>query len=217
MSSLTTKQILASALSLYKRALPSLAKTTLPLLALGEVINLFADSSSEPTSFFATAASGLAGLLASARALSLFFRTEFSGTSATVTPASFLLFLLAGAYVSVAVGLGMLLLVLPGLVILSATFLAPALALAYRQGPISAVASSSEYTKGNVLPICLAILVFGTATAVPSLLVDLLPQPVFFAANLALAFAGLYLNAMVVVVFERLHPNTVVERNEYTP
>lgn len=217
MSSLTTKQILASALSLYKRALPSLAKTTLPLLALGEVINLFADSSSEPTSFFATAASGLAGLLASARALSLFFRTEFSGTSATVTPASFLLFLLAEAYVSVAVGLGMLLLVLPGLVILSATFLAPALALAYRQGPIGAVASSSEYTKGNVLPICLAILVFGTATGVPSLLVDLLPQPVFFVANLALAFAGLYLNAMVVVVFERLHPNTVVERNEYTP
>lgn len=217
MSSLTTKQILASALSLYKRALPSLAKTTLPLLALGEVINLFADSSSESASFFATAASGLAGLLASARALSLFFRTEFSGTSATVTPASFLLFLLAGAYVSVAVGLGMLLLVLPGLVILSATFLAPALALAYRQGPISAVASSSEYTKGNVLPICLAILVFGTATAVPSLLVNLLPQPVFFVANLALAFAGLYLNAMVVVVFERLHPNTVVERNEYTP
>jgi len=217
LSSLTTKQILASALSLYKRALPSLAKTTLPLLALGEVINLFADSSSESASFFATAASGLAGLLASARALSLFFRTEFSGASATVTPASFLLFLLAGAYVSVAVGLGMLLLVLPGLVILSATFLAPALALAYRQGPISAVASSSEYTKGNVLPICLAILVFGTATGVPSLLVDLLPQPVFFVANLALAFAGLYLNAMVVVVFERLHPNTVVERNEYTP
>ena len=40
MSSLTTKQILASALSLYKRALPSLAKTTLPLLVLGEVINI---------------------------------------------------------------------------------------------------------------------------------------------------------------------------------
>jgi uncharacterized membrane protein len=193
---------------LYKRALPLLARTTLPLLTLAEVIDLFADSGSESASFVATAAYWLVGLLASARALSVFFRTAFPGASATVTLASFVLFLLAEAYVSVAFGLGLLLLVLPGLVVLSATFLAPALALVYRLGPISAVASSTEYTKGNLLPICLAVLVFAAGTTVASLLVDYLPQPVLFVANLALAFAGLYLYAMVVVVFEQLHHNT---------
>jgi hypothetical protein len=206
LSSLTTNHILVSAFALYKRALPLLAKTTLPLLALAEVTNLFGDPSSESTSFVATVAYWLVSPLASAWALSVFFRTEFPGTSATLTPASFVLFLLAEAYVSVALGLGLLLLVLPGLVVLSATFLAPALALVYCQGPVSAVASSTEYTKGNLLPICLAILVFVIATTVPSLVLDYLPQPVLFVAKLALAFAGLYLYAMVVVVFERLHP-----------
>ena len=207
MSSLTTRHILASALALYKRALPLLAKTTLPLLTLAEVINLFADSGSESASFVATAAYWLAGLLASAWALSVFFRTAFPGTSATVTLASFVLFLLADAYASVAFGLGLLFLVLPGLVVLSATFLAPALALVYRQGPISAVASSTEYTKGNLLPICVSVLVFTAATILLAVLVDYLPQPILFVANLALAFAGLYQYAMVVVVFERVHPN----------
>ena len=122
-----------------------------------------------------------------------------------------MLFLLAEAYVSVAFALGLLLLVLPGLLILAATFLAPAFALVYRQGPISAVASSTEYTKGNLLPICLSVLAFTAATTVPALLVDYLPQPILFVANLALAFAGLYLYAMVVVVFGHLHPNPAVE------
>lgn len=184
-----------------------LAKTTLPLLTLAEVINLFADSSSQSASFVATSAYWLADQLASAWALSVLFRTSFPGASVTVTLASFVLFLLAEAYVSVAFGLGLFLLILPGLVVLSATFLAPALAIVYRQSPISAVAASTEYTKGNLLPICLSVLVFTAAVTIPALLVDYLPQPILFVANLALAFAGLYQYAMVVVVFERLHPN----------
>jgi hypothetical protein len=84
--------------------------------------------------------------------------------------------------------------------------MAPALAFIYRQGPISAVASSTEYTKGNLLPICLAFLVFTAINSVLALIVDYLPQPILFVTNLVLSFAGLYLYAMVVVVFRWLHP-----------
>lgn len=214
MSKLTTKSILAMSFVLFKKASPQLARVLLPVLFVGETTSFLATSKFQSVELFLNASSAVIASVASALALSILFRVRFPDSLFKISLGAFVLFVIAEAYISIVIVLGLLLFIFPGALALASTFLAPVFALTERQNPFEAIASSTDCTKGNLPPILGSFLTFMFVALLIGSLVSLLPQPILFVANIGISFIGLFLYSLIVVVFEQLYPNHMLQQTD---
>lgn len=207
MLSPATTALFSSAFALYRDAFPRLLRACLPLLFIAELITVpEASDATSPLLLTETAYFFLCAL-ANASALLVLLRVRFPADTFRLSFASLGLLLLTEAYIVLAASLAALFLVLPALWVLSATFIAPVYALAFRQWPITASASSAERMRGHLLPIAAFVTLYIVVIVTGGFATLYLPTPVAFIANLVLAVVQLGWYAVVVVVFDRLHPD----------
>ncbi len=207
-------ETLKSAFSLFRSALPRLASNVLPLIVVGELLSYSAESFRSLTSLALEGVSWLVLAWAAASSLWLMLQLRRSVALAPLSFAQFALFTLVFGYVTVATTLGLLLFIVPALFVMATTMLAPAFAITRNQGPFESVASSAISVNGNILRVAvmvtliwLALLVVGVVAVVVSQIVGLASRPIAFVGSVALGFCSLYFYAVVVVMFDRLHPN----------
>lgn len=218
MTSVTFSEIASSSLSLYREALPSLARRVLPLLAGGEAIDFLPQSIPSPLLVISALCSWLLIAWANALALLVVLEIHFPTKLNSLSAVSFALVVLSGAYITATTSLAILFFVLPALIVVSATTLAPVFALQHRQGPFEAAASSAECTKGSLLPICAVVFVFWLALIFVTVIVGFAAEfsgaaspAVGYVGNIGLEFAGFFYYAIAVVLFERLSPKAALQ------
>ena len=79
------------------------------------------------------------------------------GEMVEVTSRKIIIYIIAVVYIGIATMLGMMLLIIPGIIIMAASFFAPVYILQDNQGPIEAVASSASLLQGKVLHVTLLL------------------------------------------------------------
>ena len=214
MSAVGVTDTIRNALSLCRETLPVLARRVLPVLALAQAIELLPLSGSFLLLLVLGLASWLGVAWAGAYSLRVLLGARFHTTVVSPSATSLALFLLVGAYVTLTATLGALLFVLPALLVIAAASLAPIFALQHHCGPFEAVALSTDCTKGSLLSVAavlvlawLAIVLASTLLGSAAAIAGPVTVLVTYVASVAAAFVGLFHYAVVVVLFERLHPN----------
>ena len=98
-----------------------------------------------------------------------------------VTSSKIIIYFIAAIYIGVATMLGMMLFIVPGIIIMAASFFVPIYILQENQGPIEAVASSASLLQGKVLHVTLLLcsiwLAIFLIDYVASLALGMLPIP----------------------------------------
>ncbi len=203
-----------NALSLFRETLPVLGRRVLPVLALAQAIELLPLSGSWLLLLALGLASWLAVAWAGAYSLRVLLGARFRTVVVSPSATSLALFMLVGAYITLTATLGVLLFVLPALLVIAAASLAPIFALEQHCGPFEAVALSTDCTKGSLLSVAAVVLLIWLAIIVASALLGSaaafagpVAVPLTYIASVAAAFGALFHYAVVVVLFERLHPN----------
>lgn len=103
------------------------------------------------------------------------------GTEVEVTSGKIITYIIAVTYIGIATILGMMFFIIPGLIIMSASFFVPIYILRDHQGPIEAVASSASLLQGKMLHVTLLLcgmwLAIYAVEGAASFLFSLLPVP----------------------------------------
>ena len=215
-------------LRLYRASLAPLAVSLLPLLLLKEVL-WYPAVNAMPASVASLVCSpmGLAGLLFDALVASLALRQIWRrGGELGLVPvvaatkrrrllATVLLLTLNYFFLQLAVTLGLLLLIVPGLVVMASGLLCPVYIVCRQQGPMQAIDSSIDATRNHLLPLIgLLLLFWGSYLLLVAAVDDWLAIMGVAAAVLdtALAFLVLSYFGLIVAVYVGLAasgaPNT---------
>jgi hypothetical protein len=207
MSSVTMKEIFVSSFSLYIKALPKFIWIVLPLLVISNVCNLSFASDPLAGSFRYFWLSIFVEWIAGGIALVALLRVNFPEIELSLSIRSFMRFFLVSISSGIAMGFGAVLMIFPAFWVWSAFLLAPVFVFVDQQAPIDSIKSSMAQTKGNRMKIAWLLLLYLFLIVTAGFASNYLPQPLAFLVSLALSVAGLYYNALVVIVYASLLPS----------
>jgi len=137
-------------------------------------------------------------------------------TNIKVSTGKVLIYIFASIYIGVATMLGLMLFIIPGLIIMAASFFVPIFVLKDGQGPIEAVASSASLLRGNIFKVTLFLCILWLGIMAVEYIVNLLFS--FLAAPELLASAitsGLLLviGLVTLPVMVNFHEFLTIEHN----
>lgn len=154
---MAVKNIAQNSWSCFSQNFVGLVRTTAPYIGVSLALTLLSSILPPDTNMVVTFAVGLLDLLA--RALitlsGLKFLYALDDTVLGIDGKKTFFYIIAMLYIGIAVGLGFLFFVIPGIIIMVVTFLAPVFILKDSNGPIEAVASSVSLIKEELLAVTL--------------------------------------------------------------
>jgi len=139
------------------------------------------------------------------------------GAGVEVTSGKILIYIVAAIYIGVATMLGMMFFIIPGLIIMAASFFAPIFILKNGEGPIEAVASSASLLQGRVVHVtfllCGVWLAIYAIEYAVSFIFGLFPAPEILVTAIASALL-LVVGLFTLPVMVNLHSHLVAEHNK---
>ncbi len=147
--------------------------------------------------------------------LQLLFKNR--GVYIEVNPKKIIIYIVATTYIGIAAALGMVFFIIPGLIIMAASFFAPIYILKENQGPLEAVASSAALLQGKILHV--TILLCGVWLAVYAVeyaagfILDLVPLPEVLVSTVTTAML-IVVGLVVLPIMVNLQMYLLAERNK---
>ena len=147
--------------------------------------------------------------------LQLLFKNR--GVYIEVNPKKIIIYIVATIYIGIAAALGMVFFIIPGLIIMAASFFAPIYILKENQGPLEAVASSAALLQGKILHV--TILLCGVWLALYAVeytsgfILDLVPLPEVLVSTVTTAML-IVVGLVVLPIMVNLQMYLLAERNK---
>lgn len=142
---------------------------------------------------------------------------KYRGEVVEVTPGKIIIFIIAAVYIGIATMLGMMFFIIPGIIIMAASFFAPVYILEDNQGPIEAVASSASLLQGKILHVTLLLcgvwLAIYAIEYTAGLLFGVLPVPDLL-INAITSSLLMVVGLVTLPVMVRLKTHLVAEHNK---
>lgn len=139
------------------------------------------------------------------------------GEKVEVTAGKIIIYIIAASYIGIATMLGMIFFLIPGIIIMAASFFAPIYILQEGQGPIEAVASSASLLQGRIfhvtLLLCSIWLVIYAIEYAVGLVFRVFPAPVIL-TNTVTSSLLLLVKLVALPVMIHLKMHLVAEHNK---
>lgn len=210
-SSLNASMItIRKTIPLYKQALPGFLVPALVLFIASAALFTFVEGN--------TALLLILSMLIDAVAIAFVFasllRCQNPSLMVSLSAPQMFHFLCAYVYTTILVGLGLVLLIIPGLWAAMATLLAPIFVLAKGQSGVEAIASSSRAMKGSMLASFWTLLIVSLPIMLAEYIISASDEDalVFLTALLQSA-AGTFATAVTVTIFAEIHPDAATDIN----
>ena len=166
-------------LSQFKSLIIATLPWTFAVVMLRVVFSILSDSINSFICFLMLIVELILQAMITFAGLQVLFKSR--GTEVEVTSGKIITYIIAVTYIGIATILGMMFFIIPGLIIMSASFFVPIYILRDHQGPIEAVASSASLLQGKMLHVTLLLcgmwLAIYAVEGAASFLFSLLPVP----------------------------------------
>lgn len=216
---ITMIEVLKKSWSEFLGQLGPLVLATLPWMlaavALGAAITSFGEVFNGFLVFIIAVAEMVLQAMVAFAGLQALFKSRSEGVE--VTSGKVFVYVIAASYIGVAIMFGMMFFVIPGIIIMAASFFAPIYILKENQGPVEAVASSASLLQGKVFHVTLLIcglwLAILAIEYVINLVLGMLPLPVIL-TNTVTSSLVLVVGLITLPVMVNLQSYLVEEHNK---
>lgn len=194
------------AVPLYLKALPGFLVPALGLFAVSASLTAFA----EENAVLLLPVGLLISTVAAAFVYAGLLRCQYPSLSVRLSAQSMLHFIIAYVVVIILMGLGLVLLIIPGLWIAMATLLVPIFVLAKGQSALDAIASSSRAMKGSMLASFCTLVIVSLPVILGEYMISTCEQDgMVFVISLLQSVTTTFVSAVIVVIFAEIHPDHV--------
>lgn len=194
------------AVPLYLKALPGFLVPALGLFAASSALIAFADGHTAVL----LALGLLIDVVAAAFVFSSLLNSLSPSLSVQLSAQKMLHFLIANVVVIILMGLGLVLLIIPGLWIAMTTLLVPIFVLAKGQSTLEAIASSSRAMKGSMLASFCTLVIVSLPVILGEYMISTCEQDgMVFVTSLLQSITTTFVSAVIVMIFAEIHPDQV--------